>query len=93
MVICIALGSSQGAHDGLGTLSTYVSNISNTPQIGIIVAAGNEGNKRRHYSGRINPAIGYDTVELNVGENETGFSMELWGRPPTYIPLTFYRPR
>ncbi len=92
MVICIALGSSQGAHDGLGTLSTYVSNISNTPQIGIIVAAGNEGNKRRHYSGRINPAIGYDTVELNVGENETGFSMELWGSPSDIYSIDILSP-
>jgi subtilisin family serine protease len=92
MVICIALGSSQGAHDGLGTLSTYISNISTTPQIGVVVAAGNEGNNRRHYSGRINPTIGYDTVELNVGENEPGFSMELWGSAPDIYSIDILSP-
>lgn len=92
MVICIALGSSQGAHDGLGTLSTYVSGISATSGIGVVVAAGNEGNARRHYSGRVNPATGYDTVELNVGENEQGFSMELWGRSPDQYSIDILTP-
>ena len=92
MVICIALGSSQGAHDGLGTLSTYISNISTTPQIGVVVAAGNEGNNRRHYSGRINPTIGYDKVEVNVGENEPGFSMELWGSAPDIYSIDILSP-
>ena len=36
--------------------------------------AGNEGNARRHYSGRVNPAIGYDTVELNVAEMKLVFN-------------------
>jgi subtilisin family serine protease len=79
MVICIALGSSQGAHDGLGTLSTFVARMALASGIGVVVAAGNEGNTRRHYSGRVNPATGFDIVELNVAENEPGFSMELWG--------------
>jgi subtilisin family serine protease len=78
VVICIAVGSSQGAHDGFGTLSTYISMVSFRPKMGVIIAAGNEGNARRHYSGNVNPTTGYDTVELNVAENEPGFSMELW---------------
>lgn len=92
IVICIALGSSQGAHDGLGTLSTYVTVAASTPGIGIIIAAGNEGNARRHYSGKINTATGYDTVELNVGENERGFSMELWGIAPDVYSIDILSP-
>lgn len=92
MVICIALGSSQGAHDGLGTLSTYVSGISAAPRMGVVIAAGNEGNERRHYSGRVNPTTGYDTVELNVGENEAGFSMEIWGSIPDMYSIDILTP-
>lgn len=92
LVLCIAIGSSQGAHDGMGTLSTYLSGVSAAPGIGIVVAAGNEGNARRHYSGRVNPAIGYDTVELNVAENEAGFSMELWGNPPDIYSIDILTP-
>ena len=92
IVICVAIGSSQGAHDGLGTLSTYVSGISLAAGIGMVIAAGNEGNARRHYSGRADPTTGYDTVELNVAENEPGFSMELWGSAPDIYSIDILTP-
>jgi len=92
IIICIALGSSQGAHDGLGTLSIYTSVTASVPGIGIIVAAGNEGNARRHYSGKIDPSTGYDTVELNVAENEPGFSMEIWGISPDVYSVDILSP-
>lgn len=92
IVICIALGSSQGAHDGMGTLSFYSGNFASTSKTGVVIAAGNEGNTRRHYSGRVNPTIGYDTVELNVGENEQGFSMELWGSAPDIYSIDILTP-
>ncbi len=92
VVICMALGSSQGAHDGLGTMSTYLSGIAGLPGNAVVVAAGNEGNGRRHYSGVANPTTGYDTVELNVGENEEGFSMELWGNAPDIYAIDILSP-
>lgn len=92
IAICIALGSSQGAHDGLGTLSTFLSGIASSPGIAMVVAAGNEGNARRHFSGKVNPTTGYDTVELNVGENERGFTMELWGTSPDVYTIDILSP-
>lgn len=92
MVICMAIGSTQGAHDGLGTLSSFASRMAAASGIAMVVAAGNEGNARRHYSGRVNPAIGYDTVELNVAENEPGFSMELWGSAPDIYSIDILTP-
>ena len=92
LVICVALGSSQGGHDGLGILANYLSRIANTPGVIVNVSAGNEGNARRHYSGKINPATGYDVVELNVGENESGFTMELWGQAPSIFSIDIQSP-
>lgn len=92
VVICIALGSSQGAHDGQDILSSAVTFRSTVPGTAIVVAAGNEGNLRSHYSGRVNRAIGYDTVELNVGENVAGFSMELWGQSPSQLTIDLLSP-
>jgi len=92
MAICIALGTSQGAHDGRGTLSSYLNLRADIPGIGITVAAGNEGSAGRHYYGTVDPVIGYDTVELNVGENETGFSMELWGDSPGVFSMDILSP-
>ncbi len=90
--ICIALGTAQGAHDGRGTLSSYVSLLAGYAGIGLVVAAGNEGNSRRHYSGRINPTTGFDTVELSIGEGEEGFSMELWGDSPGVFSVDIQTP-
>ncbi|HHX13124.1 MAG TPA: S8 family peptidase, partial [Clostridiales bacterium] len=92
MVICIALGTSQGAHDGRGLLSGYLSRVSSTSGIAIVVAGGNEGNARRHFFGSVDQSIGFNTVELNVGENEAGFSMELWGRSPSIFSIDIQSP-
>ncbi|HCR40087.1 MAG TPA: hypothetical protein DIW41_04230 [Lachnospiraceae bacterium] len=92
MAICIALGTSQGAHDGRGLLSNYLSLISTAPGIAVVVAAGNEGNARRHFFGLVDRAIGYNTVELNIAENESGFSMSLWGQSPSIFSIDIQSP-
>lgn len=92
LIICVAIGTSQGAHDGRGSLSNYLSLQSETPGIATVIAAGNEGSARRHYRGLVDPNTGYDTVELNVGENESGFSMELWADPPNIFTIDILSP-
>lgn len=88
--ICLGLGTSQGSHDGRGFLDEVVSVTGRFPGVVVTIAAGNEGNSRRHYTGIIDPNIGYNTIELNVAEDEKGFAMEIWGNMPgTYsIDLT-----
>jgi subtilisin family serine protease len=92
IAICIGLGSSQGSHDGRGTLSSHLSVGGDFPGVAVTIAAGNEGNSRRHFYGTIDPAVGYSTVELNVGENESGFSMELWGAAPSSYSIDILSP-
>ncbi len=79
IAICIALGSSLTSHDGRDFLSDYLSTQGTSVGTAITIAAGNEGNSRRHYFGSVSSGQNFDTVELNVGENENDFSMELWG--------------
>lgn len=92
MVLCIAINTSQSAHDGRGMTSNFLSTVATQTGIGVVVAAGNEGNARRHYFGTVDPVIGYNVVELNVGENEKGFSMELWGQSPSIFTLDVLSP-
>ncbi len=92
MAICIALGTNQYAHDGRGTVSSYLSLRADVFGFGIIVAAGNEGNARRHYYGKINPDIGYDMVELSIGDNEPGFSMEIWSGSVNLLSIDIQTP-
>ncbi|MDF2907836.1 MAG: hypothetical protein K0R34_3157 [Herbinix sp.] len=92
LVICNAIDTSQYAHDGRGTMSGWLSLQASITGIAIITAVGNEGNARRHYSGTINQTTGFDTVELNVGEGETGFSMEIWGASPNLYTIDLTSP-
>lgn len=89
---CIALGNSQGSHDGDSFFSKDVSARSENLGFSIQVAAGNEGNSKRHYSSIIDSTIGYDKVELKVGENESGFTMELWGDSPGIFSVDIRTP-
>lgn len=92
IAICFALGSSQGPHDGTDNLSAYVSLQAENSRVAMVIAAGNEGDTKRHYFGIVDPMKGFETVELNVGENEVGFSMELWGRSPGIFSIDILTP-
>jgi subtilisin family serine protease len=92
VVLCMACDTSQYAHDGRGTTSSWLSLKSSMPGIGVVMAVGNEGNARRHYLGRITEAEKPDMVELNVGANEEGFSMELWGISPNTFSVDITTP-
>lgn len=90
--ICIGFGTTQGPHDGRGFISTQATRVSDYPGIVMCMAAGNEGNTRGHFFGTVDPTIGSTTVELNVAENENGFSMQLWGTAPATYSIDILAP-
>ncbi len=92
IVICISCDTSRYARDGKDLLSSWISLESSYPGAAVLVPAGNEGNGRRHYYGVINEAPGYDTVELNVGSDSQGFTMELWGTTPNIFTIDIQSP-
>jgi subtilisin family serine protease len=91
LAICIGLGTLQGSHGKSGCLNTVASIAGDFPGVAVTVAAGNEGNSRRHFYSALEPS-GTALVEMNVGANETGFSMELWGTPPMIYTLDILSP-
>lgn len=92
LVLCMSVNTSQSAHDGRGLVSTFLSLIAARSGMGVVVTAGDEGSSGRHYFGNVNPTMGYDTVELNIGENDKGFSMELWGESPSIFTIDITSP-
>lgn len=101
--IVIGIGTSQGAHDERGALSTYMSILASSVGICLTICAGNEGNSGHHYLGNVTGTS--NEMELVVGPNVSGFSMEFWGSTPVnfsidikapsgeYIPKIAPRPR
>lgn len=92
LVICIGLGTMLGEHNGRGVASRRLSYLAGTPGIATVIAAGNEGNRGGHYYGEIDSQVGYDTVELNVAKDETGFTMELFGNAPNVFSIDILSP-
>lgn len=90
--ICLGIGTSQGSHSGKGPLNNMISFYGDFPGTAIAISAGNEGNKRKHFSGIIEPTDRNISVELNVGPNEHGFSMELWGSAPNTYSIDILSP-
>ena len=82
LIICIALGSNAGGHTGNTALGQYLDDFGSRAGRAVVVAAGNEGNKGHHFFGVVPKDAGYLDVELRVGENETGFQLNLWGNAP-----------
>ncbi len=92
MSLCMGIDTSQYAHDGRGTTSRWLSLHAESLGISVVIAAGNEGNAKRHYYGVISKEPGYDLVELNIGPEESGFSMEIWGSAPNTFSIDIQTP-
>lgn len=90
--LCIGIGTSLSSHTGTSPLSQQLSRVADSPQTGVVISAGNEGNLSRHFHGTIDPAIGSTSVELNVGEKDKGFTMQLWGAAPGIYSIDILSP-
>lgn len=92
LVLCLGLGSSYGSHTGVGPVALLLEQIATQAQRAVVIAAGNEANRRLHYAG-VNYTTGTDElVEVNVGENVTGFTAELWGETPDLYSVEIISP-
>lgn len=92
LVICIALGSSQGGHDGRGALNAYLERLVQFPKIGVAVSAGNEGNNLRHYYGDAQSSPYVSEFNLRAGNYDKLFSMEIWPYMPSSISIAVSTP-
>lgn len=83
LVICIGVGSSYASHSGTsGPVKEILDRLTARSRRGVVVAAGNEANYRLHYSSE-NLETGQDEiVEIDVGEDVAGFTVELWAKTP-----------
>lgn len=94
MIICLGLGTNQGDHNGNANLELYLETISSLRGICIVTAGGNELGYGTHYSGgnRAEGSSYRDSMEINVGENDRGFTMEIWGNAPSLLKISILSP-
>lgn len=92
LVICLGLGSSQGSHTGTGPLSEMLSAFARAPRHIVVAAGGNEAGTGHHFQGKIGQMDPYEEVELRVGAEERGFTLELWASAPELYSVSIQSP-
>lgn len=78
LVICMSLGTNWGSHGGSSPLSVTLDNLVRRRMRAVVIASGNEANKRHHFYGSISENDEFENVEISVGKNVSGFTIELW---------------
>ncbi|MBQ4283821.1 MAG: S8 family peptidase [Lachnospira sp.] len=92
LVIYIGLGTGSGPRLGATPLGAVLSDAAEIPNIVVVTAIGNEANERLHVFGRINDMSEPGIIEINVGEGERGFVMEVWASTQDVLSVSLVSP-
>lgn len=92
VVLCIGVGSNAGDHTGRAILSSFLDEYADLVGNCVVIAGGNEGNKAHHFRTELNKVDESIPMEIRVGANEPGFSLELWGTLPYLYSISITSP-
>ncbi len=92
LVLCVALGSNFGGHNGASLLSRMLRDYANTADRCVVIGGGNEANQRHHYQGIAERVGVAREVEIRVEESGTGFVAELWTTLPNILTAYLVSP-
>ena len=92
LILCVALGSSLGGHNGTTPLAVMLEYYSNSLNKGVVVGTGNEASRRHHFYGALESGEDREEVEIRVGENVRGFVTELWTDIPNILTVSLVSP-
>ena len=92
LVICFTVGSNMGGHIGTLPLPNLIENYGSLANHIAVIGTGNEADQRHHYANTLTNGSKNKTVEIRVGENVSGFSMELWTDIPNTLSISIISP-
>lgn len=92
LVLCIALGSSFGGHNGKSILSRVLGMYSSLINRCVVIGGGNEANQRHHYYGVLENKNRGREVEVRVEGGNTGFVAEIWTTIPNVVTAYIISP-
>ncbi len=92
LVICLAIGCTEGSHDGRALFSRYLTTIASIRGIAIVVGIGNEGAAEGHTSGIIENENSVDKVELVIPREIKNFNLSFWIQRPNILSLNIISP-
>ncbi|MGN1167001.1 MAG: S8 family peptidase [Lachnospiraceae bacterium] len=92
LVICVAMGTNMGGHNGDSNLSRILSSYSGMLNHCVVIGGGNEASNRHHFSGRFESVGETQEAELRVESKMTGFTAELWNSLPDIVTVYIISP-
>ncbi len=92
IVICIALGTNMGPHNGTSLLSQMIDAYANLLNHCVVIGGGNEASNRHHYYGEVEQGGGSKEAEIRVEKGTTGFVAELWSQLPNIVTIYLISP-
>ncbi len=92
LVICIALGTNLGGHNGASILSLLLQEYAKLENRCVVIGGGNEANERHHFQGKLADAADVQEVEVRVEQEGRGFVAELWVRLPDIVTAYLVSP-
>lgn len=92
LVTCFTCGSSMGGHIGTLPLAYLIDGYSSRANHITVTGTGNEADKRHHFVGSVQSSEEAKTVELRIGEDVPGFSLELWTEVPNLFSISVISP-
>lgn len=91
LVICVGIGSNNGAHNGTVILERYLELLSFVQNIILSIGVGNESNLGHHYEGTVIEGQ-TNELEINVADDSTGLSAFLWATVPDKLTVSLRSP-
>ena len=92
LVLCVALGTSLGGHNGESMLANILDIYSTVRNRCVVVGTGNEAAQRHHYFHRFEDGEEKRTVGIRVGNNAQNFVAELWCRLSDIVSVSVVSP-
>ena len=85
LVMCVALGTNFGGHNGESVLSRILGSYAGLRDRCVVIAGGNEANERHHFLGTLEKDV-IQEIEIRVEKSGgSGFVAEFWSRLPNIV--------
>ena len=92
LVICVALGTNFGGHNGTTLLSSMIDIYASILNRSVVIGTGNEAVQRHHYYHQFQSMNEQTDVELRVGSGVGAFAAELWTTLPNVMTISITSP-
>ena len=92
LVLCVALGTSFGGHNGESLLAEILDIYATVRNRCVVAGTGNEAAQRHHYYYQFETGDESRSVEIRVGNGVNAFVTELWSSLPDIVTVSVMSP-